>query len=447
MDDIRLPEYEANPLAWNSAWENLAASETPYTLSSTQSVLAVHRYGEPTESILKVYRGYWRYLCRLQYDLTVKATLAIAKGFEGQWLAATPTVRRNHHLEGHIRVAIAGFESFRELCGDITLASLERNSGKGFLELLGVYILNDLSTLPTTPVTFPYNGMSQGIPLSSDIDIWHALAVLDRNMYICFFLDYTLNSWANAPRPRPKALSKTSASEDLDPQMMKIIKSTVGRSSFKEAKQELRQCQKDDWPRHKQVCGKKMTPQTARNIAIAPQKNASENLDISQLQIGLAIGGYKRSPALVSQAYLLNLHPDIDYFVTDSSGEFNKMTMKDAPSIQKPLRAVRDKAMTTGDRTVVAVLGEFLVVMGIKTRLNSGDKLTRESVMNQLVLEYGEGIRKDIHVLEVISYNDTPGMTQLVNMMMGKEVCDVSALPTNWETLESNFQKRKTLRN
>ncbi|RDB23555.1 hypothetical protein Hypma_008888 [Hypsizygus marmoreus] len=47
---------------------------------------------------------------------------------------------------------------------------------------------------------------------------------------------------------------------------------------------------------------------------------------------------------------------------------------------------------------------------------------------------------------QVISFNDLPGMVQLVNVTLGKEVYDVSVLPPNWNTLESNFRKHSPLR-
>ncbi|RDB25600.1 hypothetical protein Hypma_006447 [Hypsizygus marmoreus] len=470
------PSYKVDAIAWNAAWEETMVVQTPFLMSAARS--AFRHCGEATESILLVYRSYYRHLCGLQHDLTLLTTLSMAQGFESQWQATTADVRRDHIVEGHIRVSIAGLEVHRSLCGDITLASLEESDGAGFLKVLKIYLHDDLSSVPTTPITLPYNGTS-GIPLPSDEDIWFTIILLDR-----YFLLYTLQHWKCIPRPVHVKLGKTSFSEDFDTQFMKMMKSIVKPSQVKELKQVMRigyatsirtcescrkpesatmkhmqckncaeaqkrrisycsrQCQKEDWPRHKQFCGKKMTADLARSIVTTPRQNF--DLNPSQIQIGPAVQGYTRSPALVAQVYLLNLNPDIDYLIAGPSGDFAKFTFEGQPKLQKCLRTIRDKAVTTGDRSAAAVLGEFLVVVGIRCKLTSGDKLTRTSAMKQLVLEYGEGIERDIHVLEVISFNERPeldAMIQLVNVVNGKEIYDVSVLPHNWDVLESNFQK------
>ncbi|RDB23892.1 hypothetical protein Hypma_008890 [Hypsizygus marmoreus] len=356
-DRLRVPSYDVDAMAWNAAWEKIAAAETPVLMSSATSDSVARRYGEASESMLTIYQSYYHRLCVLQLQLTAMATMSIAKG--------------------HIRVSPStGFEDYRALCGDITLASLEKDNGAGFLKLLEVYLHDDISSVPKTPITFPYNG-TFGIPLPSDKDAWHIVVLLDRDLYICFFLLYTLQPWICMPRPAPERMDKSSFSGDIDKQLMEMIKASVKPSQVKELKQVLRaghaalirccescgkaesttrhmqckncaeaqnrrtsycsrQCQKDDWQRHKQFCGKKMTPETARNTAIASHRNANINIDPSQIQIGPVVGGYKRSAALIAQVQMLNLSLDTDYSI--SSHFPMSLFCKDpcAPSAIKP---------------------------------------------------------------------------------------------------------------
>ncbi|RDB20902.1 hypothetical protein Hypma_012003 [Hypsizygus marmoreus] len=475
-----IPSYEDNAMAWNAAWEEVGATQTKMMMDPSRRIAAGGGIGDASNSIFRTYRSHYGYLCELQYRLAGTVTLQIAAGFEGRWRAAT--VRRDHILEGHIRVAVMGMEDYRGVCGDITLASLEKNNGEGFLKLLRVYLHDDLSSIPSTPITFPYNSTS-GIPMPiQENNAWFANIDIVRDIYICQFLLYTLEAWMNKPRPLPSQLGKTSFSQPNDMEVMKLVKGAIGPSIAKELKQAFRsmyasairrcescdtpesstrymQCrgcadipnrrtsycskkrQRDDWPRHKQFCGKKLTIETARNTALAPQRLASVNLNTAQIQIGPTVGGYKRSPALIAQVLQLNAHPGVDYVLGLGSGQNTAVSLESNPRIQNGIRTIRDRAIITGDRSAAAALGQFLVVFGLKNAKEpSAKQMTWQTVMDQLALEYGEDIRKDMHILMVI-YSLTQ-VTEVEMHLAGQEIHDVSVLPPGWEMLEFLYKKR-----
>ncbi|RDB15890.1 hypothetical protein Hypma_003618 [Hypsizygus marmoreus] len=473
---LQITDYD-NAIAWNSACEREAVWDSALVIGPRADL---RRLGEVTEFILSAYQMNYAYLCNLQYDLTRQFTYNMAAGFEGQWLAATASVRRDHALEGHIRAAIAGLDCFRGFCGDLTLASLEKNGGKGFLNLLRIYLHDDLSSVPKIPISLPYNGTS-GIPTPSNTDGWRAYFALSRDLYICSFLHFTLDSWEGSPRPVDKRTGgKTlSLKGELGDEFMKRAQKFYSAPELKKMKQNLRsrhaaairrcescgkpesitkpmhcknclealnrktsycskQCQKDDWPRHKQICGKKMTLATAQSTALPRQKVAAKTIDISQLQIGPTIGGYKRSPALIAQVHRLNLEPSVDYFLTHSSGETTSVSLGFDPSLQRGFRTIRDRAVTTGDRSAVAALGEFLMAAQIQS-LTESDAVewSPEPVKNQLVLEYGEGTQDDIDTLMLISSNNqTLGVTQVQRHLDGQEIYDVSDPEGAWENCQ-----------
>ncbi|RDB15797.1 hypothetical protein Hypma_003641 [Hypsizygus marmoreus] len=468
---LRMPSYEDDPMAWNAAWEKHSAAQTAL-MTRKLSPLAQRYMREllSTELTLTSYRRNYAYLCVLQCDLSGRFASKMAVGFEKKWLAATASVRRNHLLEGHIRAAIAGFERLRSQCGDVTFASLENNNGEGFLKLLKIYLLDDISSVPTTPISFSYYGTS-GVPMCSDTletGLEYASLELCRNLYICSFLFFTLDSWECKPRPLGKQPAKiASIKAGLNDPVMKLSKAMHSPSAFKEIKQDIRsthavairtcescgkpesmtkhmqcktcnevlnrttsycsrQCQKNDWPRHKQICGKKLTLETAQSTALAEQLVAKRNINPAQIQIGPSVGGYKRSPALIAQVYRLNLKPDVDYFITLESGRVIPASFEFFPKLRDSFRTIRDKAMITGDRNAVTAFGEFLIYFASEPS-DAGVELSSQSMTNQLVLEYGESLTKDLEVLRMKCFlSGAMKLTQIERHMAGQEIYDIT---------------------
>ncbi|RDB15743.1 hypothetical protein Hypma_003639 [Hypsizygus marmoreus] len=455
---LQIPRYEDNPIAWNAALEENAALVSAKMMSPSAPD---HRLPEATEAVLSSYRNDYGQLCDLQHKLTaLEVAQHVAVGFDGQWRDATANERRYHIIEGHIRAAITGFEGDRELCGDVTFASLQENNGDGFLKLLRVYMHDDLSSVPTTPITLPYNG-SSGIPMPPAKNGWRAFLDTNRSL-----LRYTLHSWQGRPRPLPQKTLKTSSLKaELDDGFVKLAKIHYTPSEYKELRQTLRsgyvdairscescgksesavkkhmqckncmelvnrrtsycsrQCQKDDWPRHKLLCGKKMTLEIARSSAIAPQ------MAIARPKIGCTVGGYKRSPALLAQVHELNLNPGIDYFLMNSSGNFTPLYLASNHARQGAFRTLRDKAMTSGDRSTVAALGEAILVFGI---LAASLQFQRDA------LEYGESIREDIRFLTLKTlHHHSDGLTQLEKQMAGQEIDSVLVSVQERERLDA----------
>ncbi|RDB15815.1 hypothetical protein Hypma_003629 [Hypsizygus marmoreus] len=476
----KIPDYEDGAMAWNAGWERVATATSHVFNENPPTPVSA---SEASEYILVHYQDMYRAVCTIQYNLTVTA-MYMPTGFEREWQAAKPTVRRDHFLEGHIRVSILGHEDFRAHCGDITLASLEKTNGGGFLKLLKEYLHDDPSDVPTTPITYPYKATS-GMPLpDSTNNVAQASASLERDLYLGFFLFHTLNSWKGDPRPRSGQSTKTSFKEDLDPEMMKRFKSTMKPSEYKQMKQAMlskyaaadrccegcgkpesttmkhmqckkcadllnrrmcycsRQCQKDDWPRHKKICGKKMTLEAAQSTTLPSRVPAAVNHP-DTVKIGPVVGGYTRSVALTAQVNRLHTMPEVDYFIAKASGEFSPLFLDAVPDFRTAFHEIRDRALTTGDRSAAAALGEFVLLIGAAAVPDG--PLPLQPVMDQLVSEYGESIKQDIHVLEAISYHHhnsiVPEKMQVERKSDGHEVFDVTVLPKNWQAIEDHFAK------
>jgi hypothetical protein len=115
-----------------------------------------------------------------------------------------------------------------------------------------------------------------------------------------------------------------------------IAKSSTGPSQFflsfrSPYRQEVlisadRVCQKEDWKhRHKLICGKPLTVQNAEVTAVPPPDtpylNAHQGPAPTE-NIGLAVGGFKRSPALSFQINNLEASSinNVDYIFINPAG-------------------------------------------------------------------------------------------------------------------------------
>jgi hypothetical protein len=192
-----------------------------------------------------------------------------------------------------------------------------------------------------------------------------------------------------------------------------------------------RTCQKDDWPRHKPICGKKLTPESALNSAISPKLLAAiannERHPNAVVQIGPAEGGYKRSPALVVQVRLLNISDRTNlYFLANlRNGKFHPLSVRN-PSLMAAFRTVRDVAAKTGDRSAVAAIGQQLLAVakdGLKAKHGGSAHhlitTNRSDIIAQLTREYGGPVERDIGILEMIAKYTDGGETQILRLANG----------------------------
>jgi hypothetical protein len=127
-------------------------------------------------------------------------------------------------------------------------------------------------------------------------------------------------------------------------------------------------------------------------------------------KIGPALGNYKRSPALIYQIYLIHKleHPMIDYLFFSSSDNAYPFVVSDMV-MKCYFRQCREEAMTTGDRTAIAMLGEF--VSYIYSKSSAGP--TRQDIMKQLSNEYGFDVNAAVLELDEERANDPQGLTML----------------------------------
>jgi hypothetical protein len=124
--------------------------------------------------------------------------------------------------------------------------------------------------------------------------------------------------------------------------------------------------------------------------------------------IGPAVDNYKRSPALVYQIYAIHKHPALDYVFFLPSDDIYPIILQDVVT-KIHFRQCREEAMTTGNHSAIAKLGEFLSYMLSKSTTGP----TRQDIMKQLSNEYGFDVNAAVLALDKERANDPRGLTML----------------------------------
>jgi len=107
------------------------------------------------EETLTNHRNRLRALYDIQNRLTLAAALSFERdNYESKWLQSSASYREKHLLEGMVRTCtmMYGMEDHRIYCNEITLPSLEKDGGRGYLRLLKHFMVKDLTSVSKAPI-------------------------------------------------------------------------------------------------------------------------------------------------------------------------------------------------------------------------------------------------------------------------------------------------------
>jgi len=165
-----------------------------------------------------------------------------------------------------------------------------------------------------------------------------------------------------------------------------------------------KRCQKEDWKsRHQVICGRFLTLEIARRTAVSilidDEDQKIHDISHPKMQIGAATNGFNRPPALKYVIHHINAfhnsEPDlnIEYVLLAASEDIRCIIINDE-DLRRIFRSYCVKAMTTGDKTAVAVVGQFII--------SQADSLgmTRNDIVAQLGREYKVDVESEIKLLE-----------------------------------------------
>ncbi|KAF8996352.1 hypothetical protein BDQ17DRAFT_1364565 [Cyathus striatus] len=202
------PIATVDPERWIAYWEMRISDESHNrrTIINTMSFLEI----KSTDLLLTLAR--YRTSLLFDYQRRITDYLGTPDGdiLQHQWRSLSSSDRRKHMLEGLVRSAIADPESqaYKAYCSDLTLYSLEKNQGELFIKLLHFYVTEDLSAFTSDQIkSYPHPKWSGEMQKEIAKDksskkalLWE-LIQLDRDWYICSFIETTLNSLDGIPRP------------------------------------------------------------------------------------------------------------------------------------------------------------------------------------------------------------------------------------------------------
>ncbi|KAK0232916.1 hypothetical protein IW262DRAFT_1290107 [Armillaria fumosa] len=434
----------SKPEEWNISWEHLCNSG----LLSPPICLDIALKMEPrdTGAMAFEYSRLLQNTLGLRFDIGREGVDALLyENLESKWLAATPAIRRQHALVGLSEAgAIArNLNEARRFTGDIlTLDNLSKE-GRVLVGLLKAIIPDDISVLPKTPCHFPnptWDSLREARQNSGTEyeKLWLAEAQMLRSKLIYHVVQCTYLSFLGKPRPKITVVKNLGHTPLARPQMhpldkelkKKIYGGKAAKEMWKDDKVAFkdrvsrrinsctnclkkeegekfphcskcwttlkrdvpycsRECQTADYKsRHKAICGKEIGLEEAVSTALKARGPPKPTVS----QIGPAVNGFKRSPALLHHILRLSQNPEIDLYLrikegTDSKDCFMRIDTP-FPPIQNLLRAARDKAMTTGDRHSAALVCHHIVWFCLAKGYDKELGWDLKAMIDQMASEY-----------------------------------------------------------
>ncbi|KAJ6596133.1 hypothetical protein DFH09DRAFT_1357309 [Mycena vulgaris] len=406
LDSAPKLSLKDEPVKWNQEWERFLERPRPpglaqfYLLSTPPDI---------NELLLDCYRGSSRDLCRIQHQVSITAgNISAHLDFETKWLS-WPTTERREFLQQAILRGVACqpkyFPAISPYCREVSIAFLEGS----LLDVLKHCLLDDISEIPQTPIIYPNrrDGADPGPYVQFCSRPGQALSLFSGDKPV---QNLPLKSnWKlkDASRDEKKAFKAMPAAcehcrkAEAAPKNQKMQVCAKCKIIGRNMPYCSRECVKADWPRHKIICGKLLTAESAAATAIPLDPSTSRGQAPSIIpaftsilgresrawSIPPCIGGYKRSAALIRQVLLLQQNPPVDYFLCLPGTKDNLISISLPDDADCALFCVaRDAAMSTGDLMSLGHIFSVLV-RSVRGVVREG-KYREEYLVAQMKKEY-----------------------------------------------------------
>ncbi|KAF8168804.1 hypothetical protein K438DRAFT_1774584 [Mycena galopus ATCC 62051] len=384
-----IPDFRDGIAQWNAAWE----AQFPILNLTCGNLEALASGIKDTPMDAQELLDIQRNLCLLQEEMRGVALTSVLQP-DFCWKTFTsPSEREAHMLEGFMRTCLNSPEcapSMRMYTGDITLATLETDSGEGFLALLRKYVPDgDVDLTKGGVISYLHPGWTrESISRLQEVGRPRLVAealITSRDHFLCCFLNNTICSvigparppeivikhdgihtttldWAVLPkRPTKKTLNNESPNAVPVYRRGRSCDGCRNRESngrrfliCKKCNEKIsrqvyycsRACQIAHWPNHKKVCGKELPLAVVQNPTVYTQDSLAQAVFLLR-RIGPARDGYTRSPALVRQILYLDVVPSCEYAFFSPTGPRPMQIQKFLSRLV--FRLAAQTAMTAGD--------------------------------------------------------------------------------------------------
>lgn len=155
------PDPNREPVGWCKAWDRYLHNEVlrnQDTLFRTIQDTMPRISRASLHELFPLLRSDIRRLCELQRNLTCLSVQCIARDdFATRWKRTSRGARERHLRRGLIWASLQGMfcESTRLLASDVTLPTMLRGDGQGYLVLLYSFMLDNAYDVPQTPISLP----------------------------------------------------------------------------------------------------------------------------------------------------------------------------------------------------------------------------------------------------------------------------------------------------
>ncbi|KAK1220707.1 hypothetical protein PQX77_016533 [Marasmius sp. AFHP31] len=380
IDMPRVQDGLKNPEEWDKQWETIFTQLDPSPeMVYLNSVRHFKMRFRDVSDLLQHYAILYTQTCEVQHRVGGRAcAFLLHQDLEQRWVDTGEALRRKHTL---------------------------------------AMIPEDLSDVPKTPYHFPeprWEALQQHVeksfPANSIEKVTFDITLVLRTKLICHVLENMFMSFYDMPLEKVTVLKNTATQDkEMEKLARKIqktgVESIYGREAAKQIRKEdldaykdrkaqrgifcrccqkvegnkkfmrcsacwtkqqrdwkycSSECQKKDWKvRHKTICGKPLTVETA--LESAPPLRPQSVPDVRS--VAPTRNGFRRSPSLVEHVFKLNNNPGADIFLNTGTGRggFMKLDFAPHPNIQKRVRDTRDKAKCEGDKPSPALLCHLFV--------------------------------------------------------------------------------------
>jgi hypothetical protein len=170
LTDLR-PDKNIDRKAWNKSWEDDLKQYEVWERFDLPYIALPPEFTQHTETVLAetrlVLERHTKDICSLQED--IRGFALSQDGLEEKWKGLSDLQREDLILAAIVVTCCIGpdMEDFRKWCPEITLATMGKTKGQGFIDLLTIIVTHDLGKPITKPISFKNKALERnwGHPL------------------------------------------------------------------------------------------------------------------------------------------------------------------------------------------------------------------------------------------------------------------------------------------